>query len=154
MRSGWPYPANSLFELRYVAKPSKDRALVRTSPMSGKDRPRFGKSNIVLRAETSTSRDALRKGRERSRPALITLKTVLLAPIPNANFSTAVTVNPGLFRNIRKPNIPQNALCESDSPRLSAFLLYAFHPAKLNPSPPHRLRPWHTASHQVLKPRL
>jgi len=122
--------------------------------MSGKDRPRFGKSNIVLRAETSISRDAFRKGRERSRPALITMKTVLFAPIPNANVSTVVTVNPGLFRNIRKPNRTSRKMPSANpTPRVSRHL-HAFHPAKLNPSPPHRLRPWHTASHQVLGPRL
>jgi hypothetical protein len=34
---------------------------------------------------------------------LTTLNMAVFAPIPNANVSAATAVNPGLFRNLRRP---------------------------------------------------
>lgn len=59
-----------------------------------------------------TSRPGSRNGSGRRSNAFTTLKTAVLAPIPSARVTTAISENPGLFINIRAP---YRKSCQMDS---------------------------------------
>jgi len=54
-------------------------------------------------SQIKTSRSASLYGSGRNKRALITLKIVVLAPIPSARETTATKVIPGVFQSIRMP---------------------------------------------------
>src|SRR6516164_490159 len=54
-------------------------------------------------SQTNTSRSGSGKVKGLNRVALITLKIVVLAPMPSASVSTATTVRPRFFISIRMP---------------------------------------------------
>src|SRR5437667_8329538 len=80
------------------------------------------------------------------------LNTAVFAPIPGARHGRKCRILAQHAQAVA--NILDDGFEKIDATHLPALLLSPLDPPKLNPRPPHRFLPWHSAADQVFRERV